>query len=125
MPDRWLEAARQGEVQRAIVESVPLPTILHNEEQVLYANPAALRLYGARDLSEMVGKNIFELAHPDSESAARERVALIYTRGLDGQRLATKIVTLDGRALNCVVTAYPLHLLGRDLIITVVMSTER
>lgn len=120
MPERWLEAARQGEVQRAIVENVPLATILHDQEIILYANPAALALVGARNLDELVGRNVFDFVHPDGEVGARERVQLVYERDLSVQRAACKISALDGTGVDCVVTGYPVYALGRNLIVAVI-----
>ncbi|TDB38208.1 MAG: PAS domain S-box protein [Actinobacteria bacterium] len=125
MPERWLEAARQGEVQRAIIENAPLATILHDEETVLYANPAALALVGARRLDELVGRNLFDFVHPDGEASARERVQLVYERDLSVHRVACKISALDGTGVDCVVTGYPVHVLGRNLIIAVVMPLRK
>ncbi len=121
MPERWLEAARQGEVQRAIVECVPLPTILHDQEMILYANPAATALVGARNLDELVGRNVFDFVHPDGEVGARDRVQLVYERDLSIKRAACKICALDGTGIDCVVTGYPVHILGRDLVVAVII----
>lgn len=125
MPERWLEAARQGEVQRAIVESVPLPTLLHDQETILYANPAALELVGLHSLDEIVGRNVFEFVHPDGEVGARERVQLVYERDLNVQRAACKIQTATGTGIDAYVTGYPVHLLGRNLVVAVVIPAGR
>ena len=125
MSDPWLEAARIGEVQRAIVDTVPLPTILHDQDTIMYANPAALALVGIRNLDELVGRNLFDFVHPDGETGARERVQLVYERDLTVQRAACKIIKVDGTAVECVVTGYPVHILGRNLVVAAIIPIGR
>ncbi|MHB1340541.1 MAG: PAS domain S-box protein [Coriobacteriia bacterium] len=125
MEDRWLEAARTGELQRGLVETLPLPVLLHDQEIIVYANQACVRFARATGPEELVGKKVLAFVHPDGGSAAQERVRLVYERDLHVRNAECKIITLDGATIRCTVAGFPVHVLGRDLIAVVITEHER
>ncbi|MGB2826435.1 MAG: response regulator, partial [Thermoplasmata archaeon] len=49
---------------RALVEAAPNATVVFATDKILYANPAAVRMYGGDDESDLLGKRIFDLMPP-------------------------------------------------------------
>ncbi len=71
-------ALRESEQRyRALVERSPVAIFVHCDNVVLYANAATARILGYRNASEVLGKNIFDLIHPDNHLLAYRRVKLI------------------------------------------------
>ncbi len=62
------------EQYRRLVEDSPDAILLHSDSIILYANAAALQLYRAEDISQMIGKPFIELIHSDSRSMAEARL---------------------------------------------------
>lgn len=93
------EALRGSEERyRELVDSSPEAVIVHRDGQFLYANPAALGLYGARSLDQLQTRTVLDLI-PDDE---RERIASRMERGKAGEKLMlqeTKLTRLDGRVI--------------------------
>jgi PAS domain S-box-containing protein len=80
---------------RRLVESSPDGILLIRESRIEFLNPAAVRLFGAADAREIVGRSPFDLFHRDSHAVIRDRI----TRLRLGERLAPveeKIMRLDG-----------------------------
>src|SRR4051812_5363120 len=80
---------------RRLVESSPDGILLIRESRIEFLNPAAVRLFGAADAREIVGRSPFDLFHRDSHAVIRDRT----TRLRLGERLAPveeKIMRLDG-----------------------------
>lgn len=86
---------------RTLVEWSPAPLVVHRHGRVLYANPAALRLFGAPDGQTMVQMPMLDRVHPDHHAVVRARV-----QGLtDGTVKATdkaelKFLRLDGTVID-------------------------
>ena len=69
------EALRESEERyRKLVELSPEAIIVHAEGKLLYVNPAAVRLWGARSPEDLLGKPVLDMVHPDYRKAAQERI---------------------------------------------------
>lgn len=80
---------------RRLVESSPDAILITRDFRIQFANPAALRLFGASDPSEIVGKTAFDILHHESHSVITDRIH----RLVRGERLPPveeKILRLDG-----------------------------
>ncbi len=93
------EALREGEQRyRELVQSSPDAVIVHRDGMFLFANPAALRLYGADSIEQLQGKTVLDLVHPDD----RAGIALRLEQGQAGQRLPlreARLVRMDGQVV--------------------------
>ena len=96
---RMEESLRESEERyRELVQSSPEAVIVHRDGQFLYANPAALRLYGAESLDELQRNTILDLIPEDD----REEIATRIKQGNAGERLSlkeTRLIRLDGKVI--------------------------
>jgi PAS domain S-box-containing protein len=84
---------------RNLVESSPDGIVVHRRGKFLYANAAALILYGAQNLGELAEKNMLDLIHPDDRPAIAERIKQTTSGGNIPLR-ETTLLTLEGRPVN-------------------------
>ncbi len=71
--NRLLETLRQRDRElrtregrfRTLIEWTPEPMVVHRDGKLLYANPAAIELFGASSAQDLTGKPILDLVHPD------------------------------------------------------------
>ncbi len=108
---------------RALLEAAPEPILVHVDGRYVYANPAALELYGADSLDQILGKDTLSLVHPDSWDLVRERVA----KHLRGEPVPSRVeqrwIRADGTPVEVEVTAVPfrfggkpaVHVMARDI----------
>lgn len=91
---------------RALAEGSPLAVfICRNEQdndQVVLANPACLKLFGASESEELLGTSALELFDPDSRELAREHIRDV---GETLPLFEAAIVRLDGTRADVEVTA--------------------
>jgi len=67
-------AMRQSEEHyRELVSRTHAAMTVHNGEEIIYANQAAVELYGANDVEELIGLHPSDLIHPDYHADAEER----------------------------------------------------
>jgi len=79
----WIDITEQYEAQqslkrseanfRALIERSPTATYVQREGTVVYANPAAVALFGYSTATEMVGLHILDLVHPEDREYVQSR----------------------------------------------------
>jgi PAS domain S-box-containing protein len=98
---RVAEALSDSEERhRKIVEASSDAFLLRSGEIVIYANPAALKLFRANHPEELIGKRYLDLVHPDDRPLSVERMK----KNLDENWIATprehRILALDGQVVH-------------------------
>src|SRR6266480_3191900 len=102
------EALRESEERyRVLVEFSPNSICVHRDGKLLYVNPAGVRLFGATDLAELVGRSVLDFIHPDSLPVVRERLRRLREGGT-APLIEERFVTLKGDVRDVEVTAIPI-----------------
>jgi diguanylate cyclase (GGDEF)-like protein/PAS domain S-box-containing protein len=70
------QAALQESAMRyhQLVELSPEAIFVHRQDKLVLVNQAAVRMLGARDANELIGKDIFDFIHPDYRAICRQRI---------------------------------------------------
>jgi PAS domain S-box-containing protein len=69
-------ALRESEDRyRKLVEISPDAVILHRHGKILYVNPASVRLLGAGNTEDLLGKNVLDFIQPEYRDAVRASIA--------------------------------------------------
>ncbi|WP_328392387.1 diguanylate cyclase domain-containing protein [Nocardia sp. NBC_00416] len=98
MEERRASAAEQlAHRYRSLVEHSPDGICVHERGIVVYANPAALRIMGAKNLAEVLGQNIIRFVHPDFRQPMYERIAGLTATGIASESTEMTLLALDGR----------------------------
>ncbi len=86
----------------AIIESMPLPIILHDATTITYINEAARLAFRAKSEGELVGRPMCDVLHPDGREAGMERRRLLFERGYAFSEVNAKTIACDGTVLYTV-----------------------
>lgn len=68
---------------RTLVEMAPEAVVVHQDGSFVYANCAALGIFGARALDQLQHNSLLDLVHPDDREAVRDRISQL----LDGEEI--------------------------------------
>src|SRR5207249_2448814 len=99
------EALKESEERyRVLVEFSPNSICVHRDGELLYVNPAGVRLFGAKNLDELVGRSVLDFIHPDSLPVVTERIRQVGA-GETAPLIEEKFVTLDGDVRDVEVTS--------------------
>ena len=102
------EALKESEERyRVLVEFSPNSICVHRDGKLLYVNPACVRLFGAKNLEELVGRSVLDFIHPDSLPIVRDRIRQVGA-GKTAPLIEEKFVTLDGEVRDVEVTSIPI-----------------
>ena len=99
---KWAEAALlESETRyRGLVEHSPEAVIVYVESRFVYANAAAVTLFAASCVEDLIGRPILEVVHPSFHALARERAARSQVLGKTSPLTEQKYVRLDGRIID-------------------------
>ncbi len=104
---RLEESRRQSEERyRVLVELSPDAVLVNHDNRITFANPAAVVLFGAKDIQDLLGRSPFELFHHDNKPAILERIQLLLG-GRPIPLIEERIVRLDGAERDVEVAAAP------------------
>jgi PAS domain S-box-containing protein len=105
---------------RNVVELIQEAIWIHRDGTILFANPAAARLFGADGPDALLGRSIFSLLHPDDRERALERTRTVTTERRAVPVAEMRLAGLDGRTRTAEMHAVPfmqqgrLHILSAD-----------
>jgi len=90
------ELAETEERFRKLVEALPDALYVHSENKIVFVNPFGIRLLGAQQPEQLVGKGILEIVHPDYRDFIRQRIQHCYQTGRASSPMECALVALDG-----------------------------
>ena len=100
---------------RSIVEGAPVPIFIQTEKKFAFLNASALKLFGANDQTELIGKNVFERFHPDYHDKIIERIKTINDKGNSVHDfLKQRFIRLDGSEVWVETVGEPIEFKGKN-----------
>jgi diguanylate cyclase (GGDEF)-like protein/PAS domain S-box-containing protein len=100
------------ESYRTLVEWSPEPIAVHRDGKLLYVNPAATAMFGAKSDQELVGKPILELVHPEFRQIVVARVKEQGEKGIAVPMIEEKFLKIDGTPIDVEVQSRVVHYRG-------------
>ncbi|MFZ4441557.1 MAG: PAS domain S-box protein, partial [Syntrophales bacterium] len=93
---RLQDALQQSEERyRTVVEQSPQAVIVHRDGTIIYANPAAIKMFGATSPQDLAGKPLLDLVHPDEHQAVLARLQTVTLRGVISPIVERRYLRLD------------------------------
>ena len=115
-----LKALKESEQRfRSLLESAPLAIVVHLDQKIYFANDKAIELTGAKDLEDIIGRDIMNFIHPDSVELVKNRFAMAFA----GETLETaeqKFVNIHGREIFVEITSMLIDLDERPAFISII-----
>ena len=92
-----------------MVEQAPDGLLVQVEGKIAFANQEALRLIGAREAGQIVGKALEDFLHPDQKEATSDELRLLGGEKKEIRALETRLVRLDGQVKDVEIAARTLN----------------
>lgn len=111
---------------RSIVELSPDAIAIHSEGRYVFTNPAAVKLFGAKDPNEILGKKVIDLVHPDYREFVGERIKYIEGKKYRTPLREMKMLRLDESTVDVEAAATPIIYMGKPATQVIIRDiTER
>ena len=121
------DALRDSEERhRRLIEALSDAFLLRFKDIVIYANPAALKLFRANHPGDLIGKRYLDLVHPDDRAISVERVKKSMDENWIAPPREHRILALDGQTVHVESTGVPFKYRGETQVFGVFRDiTER
>ncbi len=99
--ERSLQALRESETRyRSLVETLPDGIVVAVDDRIVFGNPAAAELAGAKRIEDLLGKTIWEFLPADFHETTRQRRAQMLSSQLPVGAMELMIRRLDGTTID-------------------------
>ena len=85
---------------RMLVDSSPDAVIIYTDDKLTFANPAAVKLFGAASAEQLIGMTVQQLIHPSGQATALARRAYVMKTGLPTGLWDQTFLRLDGTPIE-------------------------
>jgi PAS domain S-box-containing protein len=108
------DALRESEDKYSqLVESLTDAILVWSREDIIYANPAAFKLFRATQPEDLIGKRYLDLVHSDDRSASAERIKKSKNEKWIAPRREHRMITADGQVIHVESTGVPIQFQGK------------
>ena len=83
----------------SLVELSPDAIVVHSGQEIVFINEAGLKMAGAKDKNELLGKSIIDYVHPDFKEAVKKRIRQM-NDGLKAKMMEQKIIVPNGTVMD-------------------------
>ena len=111
---------------RTLIEWSPEPMGVTDGRALIYVNPAAVRMFGARSAQEVLARSLMSLVHPDCRQLASERMKATIENSVINPLSEQKYLKLDGSVIDVEVQSIGIVFDGRPAVqVAMTDITER
>lgn len=116
------EVQNSEERYRTLIDWSPEAISVHFGGKLVFVNPAAVRLFGARSTQDLIGMPILDLVHPDFHQTILDRVNTIAKTGGTAPMIEAKYLKLDGTVIDIQVQAISINYAGVTAVLGVMQD---
>ncbi|HLN45544.1 MAG TPA: PAS domain S-box protein [Candidatus Sulfotelmatobacter sp.] len=111
------EALKESEERyRILINASPDAIAIHMAGKLIYANPAGLALFGAKESKDVEGKSILDFVAPTERQKVISRISRAVTAGETAPLLEEELLRLDGTSIMAEVIATPIKYRGQTAV---------
>lgn len=118
------DARRGAETFRALLERFPDGVAVHQNGRFVYVNNAVLALLGATGASELVGRRILDVVHPEERDVVSARLEEVERRGRAAPLREERLLRLDGAEIRAEVMGVPVEFDGAPAVVVVMRDVS-
>jgi two-component system cell cycle sensor histidine kinase/response regulator CckA len=98
---------------RRLVDFSPYAIAVYFEGKFVFVNPAAIKLIGATDKSQLIGMPFMNIIHPDDVEVVHQRVLIAMKERKALPPMEERLIRLDGLVVEVEVTSLPIIFQGK------------
>ncbi|MCW3996917.1 MAG: PAS domain S-box protein [Candidatus Bathyarchaeota archaeon] len=110
---------------RTLIETSTDAIVVHKEGRFMFANPAALKLFGIGSFEELQNRTIFDFIPPQEQASVQARISSVQA----GKKVLPReeeMIRADGRHLSVEATGAPIYYKGDWAVLAILRDiTER
>ncbi len=104
---------------RALIEQIPDGIAVHQDGRFVYANATALRMFGTTEPSDLVGRKVLDVVHPEEREEVARRMRQALVDQVPSTLREERLLRVDGTPFDAEVTGVPAMFEGAPAVIAV------
>src|ERR1700758_2257766 len=84
---------------RTLVDALPDAILVHSQDRIVFVNPCCMRLLGAERPDQLLGRDVYEIIHPDFRAKIGRRIQDCYDRKATNPPMENILLKLDGSSI--------------------------
>ncbi|HET9869129.1 MAG TPA: ATP-binding protein, partial [bacterium] len=112
------------ESYRRLVEFFPETVLVHSEGKLLYINPPGLKMFGASDPAEILGRSVYDFVATPFLETARIRVESIYLNKLSTDPMDQVWLKVDGTPIDVEIRGTFFNFMGKPSILSILRNVS-
>ncbi len=113
------------EKYKKLAESNPAGIAVHVKGKIVYVNRAGLKILGAKDEDEIIGKNIIDFVHSDSLDLVLSRMNETYTIKDPIETIHERLLKIDGTKFDAAVNGFNIDWDNKKAILVTFLDITR
>ncbi len=102
------EKLRESEGKyRGLVEGSPDGVAIYSDDKIIYINDEGLRMMGAKNRSDFIGKPVLQFIHPDSQLSVIQRMKEVVMDNNASATVEEKFIGIYGNTIDVEIKAIP------------------
>ena len=85
---------------RILVEHSPEPVLVHSQGNIVFINPAGIKIFGATSPDQILGQPVINFVHPDFIDIAKKRIRQVSEEGKPTDPIDQKFFRLDRQVFD-------------------------
>ena len=121
------EALRESEEKyRSLVENSPDAVVIYIDDKIVFVNEEGIRMAGALNKDEIIGKPVLQFIHPDSMESVIQRMIDVVKDNNASDIVEEKFIDLHGNPIDVELKAIPTSYQHQDAVQVIIHDiTER
>lgn len=100
-----------------LLELTPEAIVIHSQGKIVYINPTGIRLVGAKNAKEIIGKSVMDFIHKDSVPLINKRIQMMLSKKKVAPFVEEKFINLQGEVFLAETKAVPFTYQGKPAIL--------
>ncbi len=102
------ELRESEERLKNVIQSLPVGVVIHSNEKILFANPAAYKIMEVPLTQSLSEYSVFDFIHPDYKKIALQRIKQTVTKNIKNELIEQEFLTFTKKKISVEVTSLPL-----------------
>jgi PAS domain S-box-containing protein len=102
-----------------LLELTPEAIVIHSQGKIVFINPTGMKMIGAKNTKQIIGKSVMDFIHPESVELIKKRIRMMLSKQKVAPFVEEKFISLQGKIFNAETKAVPFTYQGQPAILAI------